>query len=317
MGPHVSLVCALLTLGVACRGGPDPFDRADVVRTCVLNVSCLGEGSSLGPVGLCVDVFQYGIATWVAYTFRLSTAMLEHTIECGAEARDCMEALTCTSYGHGPAYCMANPGSTCDGSIRVVCNAAGWGYEAEDCAAVGLECREGMMSVVPRQAVCTDGTPCDYATFVSACEGSRLVECTSLDVRTSVDCTALPFPATCGTITNADGTTEQGCVPIGPDCDFIDARCEGTAIVACSAGHEARIDCSAVFEGHCELVDSGSGPEPRCVPDATECSTYAPDACDGGSLRSCVNGRLVSTPCADLGFAGCGADAAGNAICVP
>jgi hypothetical protein len=314
-------LCAIAAAG-ACSGSDPPspghpFSRADIVRTCVFAISCLAENAPIRPVGDCVDQFQTGIGTSAGIFFGPSGAQLEHIVECGAVARDCMEGLACASYGHGPPYCSANPGATCDGNIRVVCDSAsGWAYESEDCAALGLACHEGMTAAGTMTAVCGDGTPCDEGSFPATCEGSRVLDCTTIGIRASLDCATLGIPATCGTITNEDGTTEQGCIAVGPACDYSGSRCDGTAIVACSGGREARLDCSAILEGHCEIDSSTTTPYAVCVPDATECTFETPDACDGASLRSCVNGRFASTPCGDLGFGGCGADASGNALCV-
>ncbi len=310
-----TLVTFFALVAGACDSGSTSlgtFDRDEVIRTCVLQVSCLGEDAPLRPVGACVDDFQFGIATGAGILFGPSGAQLEHIVSCGAAAGDCTSALECASYGHGPDYCRVNPGRTCDGGIRVVCDAASeWAFESEDCAALGLECREGMTAGGSLTAVCTDGVTCDPADSTNTCEGTRAVRCTSTGLRTSVDCAAFAIPATCATFTRDDGEVVEGCVPVGPPCTTTETRCDGTLVVGCASGVEARIDCAAINEGHCEMDGSGV----RCVPDATECTESDPDLCEGDDLRSCINGRHASRSCTALGFAGCGEDASGAAIC--
>jgi hypothetical protein len=294
---HVALGC-----GADDPGGND-FDRDAIVRACVLASSCFGDDAPYRPVGRCVDQLERGIATGAGALFGPSGAVLEHVVACARDRAVCDEALTCASYGHDMAYCTANPGITCDGDIRVICDSiTGWAYLSEDCASDGLHCQAATAADGSPTAVCTDGGTCDPMTFEPACNGSRTVTCASVGLTTGGDCASLGIPATCGEYTRSDGTTTHGCVAVGPDCDFTDARCDGTAVVGCSAGHEARLDCAAIVEGHCELVDGTA----TCVSDATECTTTTPDACDGANLVVCVDGRLTSSSCAALGYSGCG-----------
>lgn len=310
-------ICVFMSLGaLACgspSGGSGSVDREAIVKTCALEVSCLGDAALLPTVAGCVDDFQLGIGTGAGIFFGPSASQLRHIVECGGAASDCDSGLECASFGHGPEYCASHPGSSCDGAVRVVCDAeSGWAVLSEDCADRGLECID-VGGAAGSRAVCTDGRSCDPTMDAGPiCEGSRLVRCTSDGLRSSTDCAGLPIDATCGTYIDDAGAEQTGCVSTGPACVAADARCEGTVAIGCGNGREVRLDCAALVEGHCEAPDGGL----RCVPDASECSAADPDRCEGPVIVTCVNGRRVQIPCADLSLATC-VEAADGARCAP
>jgi len=291
----MSLRCATAALALAaCGSNPGSSMFADAVRrTCALATSCL-KSSPFGSGAQCVADLEFGIVSGLGF-FSASAADLNRYVSCAEMASDCTSALDCASRHHGPDYCSAHPGTTCDGDLRVQCPSTGsppdWAIYTMDCSSLGLRCMAALGS-----ASCTDGTTCDPSK-AALCNESQIISCNSeTHLRFMVDCATYIAGFTC-----QDGSANApaaGCVPAGPPCQSPNDRCDGAVLVACVANHELRVDCTK-FQSHCDANAKA------CVPDSSDCSPTSLDQCSVGALEICTNGRYAPTDCASIGLRTC------------
>ena len=90
------------------------------------------------------------------------------------------------------------------------------------------------------------------------------------------------------------------------------SACPVVWLVAKEDGRERAVDCGRIVaDGRC-TADDRSGVV--CWPTDAECALGG-DTCEGDSLRTCANGRVVTISCPSLGLARC-SDAGGTAVCV-
>ncbi len=146
--------------------------------------------------------------------------------------------------------------------------------------------------------------------------GDTIVECVS--VTESVVAPQMRYDCPAGTTCLA----MPAVVPDGPSaaaCSWnmkADASCtpgyacSGNTLSVCYSGLSATVDCAA-FDMTCG-PGGYDGKTPSCLP-AGECvgrtgpgqpaDAYA-DACDGTTMKTCMNGRIISIDCAKLGKGG-------------
>jgi hypothetical protein len=163
-----------------------------------------------------------------------------------------------------------------------------------DCALDDLTCVPA--TAMGMVAACGEG-PCDMATFAAHCRGAELVTCEA----------GVAVARAC-----AEGASCQGdaagaaCTGTGPPCPpETPDRCDGTGLVRCVGGAEARKDCAAGgYAGTCEVPQGGGAP--ACVGTFKECdpATFV-DRCNGPRLEYCQDGRVRGVDCTALGFLGC------------
>ena len=315
------LVLAALAFGC---GSPEAIATAR--RACAFEASC--PAMTLGPDingGTC-------FSTRTAPAIGAPDPERAFTANCAKTSNTCSAFRDCVSRNHGAAYCLLNPGRTCDQNILVACPSAGTGGAPPivdpnavvltiDCAAATAsgECHRVMGS-----AYCTTGVPCDGTSVTMAvphCDGNRIVSCVPGVNRLAVQSDCAATNATCVPGTGTFATPQ--CVPTGTVCVIPPGqqnedtyRCVGTdrtsECVADSTvprnpdgsqvGHLATYSCvSDGFPGHCATVN-GLG---RCVPPDNQCAPDSPDRCDGDTLTICVNGHWEGTPCGSIGFSRC------------
>jgi hypothetical protein len=303
-GVSMGRALVLLVACASCGGSggnpyaPRPVDPDAVRKACAIELSCLAS-PPLTPGGNCVSSFEYGLATGFGIFFGPSASDLARYVDCAKGASSCTDALTCASKNHGPDWCAAHAGPTCDGDVLVSC-LGGWGLEQVDCTAFGQRC-----GTANGAGTCTDGKTCD-PTATDHCAGNLFVTCDSTTkLESSVDCSALRSGGTCVDM-RVNGSGTIGCFPsasasCGPD----SASCDGAAAVVCLDGIQLRVECGQ-FASHC-VVTNGKF---DCVPDATSCTSSSPDSCSGTALQLCQNGSYVQVPCASLGLAACDASGA-------
>jgi hypothetical protein len=286
---------AALGLVAACGGARESSVLpATVLKACAMEISCL-RSPPITDGANCVASLEFGIASGLGY-FGTSATELKRYLACAESAVDCTSALDCVSRHHGPDYCTAHPGLTCDGDLTVQCPGVGeppdWAFFTTDCAGLGLHCAAAAGS-----ASCTDGTPCDPSTL-AACDVNNLVTCAATGLRASVDCSKYASGAVCRS--GSSPSIAAACILAGPPCQSSAGRCSGDVDVACINGNEVSVDCTQ-FDSHCEPSPKGVA----CVPNASSCTASSPDQCQGDTLSICVNGRYIPTTCASIGLGTC------------
>lgn len=299
---------ALACVACGSSGGglfsPEPVHPDAIRRACAMEVSCFPT-PPISSGGACVTQFEEGLATGIGILFGPSAKDLARYIDCANSHGDCTSALNCASQSHGPSWCNAHPAAACDGDTLVGCT-DGWGLSLTDCTQLGEHC-----TTANGASACTDGTPCDPAA-PARCDGSRIVSCDSgTHLETRFDCAATISGATCAIETNGGATDATCTFSSGQVCMTDTESCDGTTAVDSACGTQIlRVACGQ-FDSHC-VVD---GDKADCVPDASDCDASAPDTCSGNALQICVNGKLTTTPCSDIGFTTCQAPTGGSARC--
>ncbi len=289
---------ALLAAGCGDKAGTGgPIASSDLVRACAVEVSCL-KAPPLAPGGACVTQLQSTLASGLGGWF-YSADQVRRFVACTKSAADCTGALDCISQHHGPDYCMAHPGDSCDGTLAVHCAPVdGWALRWDDCAALGLRCAIGANGA----AVCTDGTACDPAKEPNTCQGDALITCDpGARLRERIDCATVLTGARCAAWIDDAGKAEVSCVPPGADCKpGMPDNCDGNAVITCIAAHEVRIDCGALG-ATCQAMTGAA----QCMTVATDCTNGVADRCNGAALEMCVDGRWSDVACGTLGAGAC------------
>jgi hypothetical protein len=258
-----------------------------------MNLSCL-TWPPLTSGADCVADFELGISSGLGYF--IPAAELRRFVDCAVSSPDCATAAACASRNHGPDYCAAHSGASCDGDVLVSCSQSqpDWAVFTNDCASLGLRC----VDLHDGRASCTDGTSCDTSAH---CDGNRYVSCdSSTHLAASFDCSLAGYQLECRTM-SANGTTITGCFPPGPACSPDGEHCDGTTLVRCVAGGELRVDCTT-WGQHCGVAASG---RTTCIPNATDCTADSPDRCNGTAMEICVDGRYQAIDCSAIGLTAC------------
>lgn len=300
-----------LCLGLAlvlqhCSDGPSKAQLSpeEVEQICVYIVSCQHEynPASTETVSACVSELMWlGMAEY-------GTSGYDETISCMVDAAlDCEELWRCGNEGHAPETCdPATFEDRCEGSMMVQCGEGTIVYF--DCAHLDplygdaichLESSTGELD-------CVSGVTCEGS--YSSCDGNVLEMCIEGDFW-RMDCRLLG--ASCETVPPGFDT----CVGRGKSCtDDGSAWCEGTTVVRCMGGREARFNCSVELGSEFTCIESEPG-EFECGPSATDCDgeTHA-DTCDGNSIDYCRWGHTDSVSCTSHGYASC-AEGTSSAFC--
>jgi hypothetical protein len=177
---------------------------------------------------------------------------------CIAAAADCAAARACAWDATHPSLCAFGAQPFCDGDVAYACDGVTTTTAQSDCALVGEQCVAGAAA-----AQCARGT-CSKASAVAACVGTVAGYC------------APPFLVgdDCAQRDSTCAGSDGGATCRGNGADCIIPRCDGTTLVDCLDGKEARLPCP---DGE------------RCIP----ASTY------------CRRGLLEKLDCRALGFADC------------
>lgn len=282
--------------GAATFGDPTPaFTPDQAARACALAEAC--PTPPLATKGAnCVYLLERAHVT--------STGDLAAFAACAVNARDCTETLTCYSRGHGPDYCAAHPGSSCDGDLTVGCPVGlaspGWAYIVADCAGLGMKCIA--------DGHCTDGKTCK-GPIVLNCVDNRLTSCDLLSqIQSSVDCATIYPGGLCGAFNE-----DLQCLPpkaeLCPWSTETPWACSDNILLGCDGPRASRLDCSALASD-CSVDNMGLA---DCVPRAKDCTATSPDLCHGSALSICVDGHYRDVDCTSLGLGPCQATADGAA----
>ena len=229
-------------------------------------------------------------------------------VNCLASAgSDCTAAKKCLSGGTTPATCSGNA-TSCNGNTWQQCTlTAGTGGNAGiqtfDCAAYGqmcvtnngnTDCGYGTCSGISSSCVSPDGTP--GGNFLQTCNGGILerTDCSRVD-------------ASC----NPSGVPH--CRGNGPACSATlgdnTLRCDGSVLVTCADGQEARYDCGKDNLGCFVGVNGnafGCALGTACNPNNFGAT------CQGLKLSFCNKGIVQTADCGAAGFATCNPNGGGS-----
>jgi hypothetical protein len=231
-------------------------------------------------------------------------------VNCIANAgHDCAAAKKCLAGGQTPATC-SGIAESCAGSVWQQCSAAAGsggneGIQTFDCSSVGetcvtnngnTDCGYGTCSPGAATCVTPDGNP--NGNLVQSCNGGILqrVDCTRVD-------------ASC----NPSGFTGAHCRGNGPPCaatgNDLSVRCDGSVLVSCADGQEARYDCAKQNLG---CIAGGNGNHFDCAA-GTDCNpNNYPSNCVGLKLTFCNKGQVQTADCGAAGFSSCSPNNGGS-----
>lgn len=290
----------LILLVAGCGNGS--VTQQAGAAACIIANAC---GIINGGVSVCTQFVVSVNDPAVATDAHISAA----EINCIAAAgHDCAAAKKCLAGGNTPAPCSGG-GQSCSGNTWQQCDqAAGTGgnegLQTFDCAAYGqmcvsnngnTNCGYGTCSGLSASCVAADGNP--GGNYVQTCNGGIMarLDCT----RTDSSC-------------NPSGVPH--CRGNGPACNkgsFGDTslRCEGSVLVSCADGQEARYDCArdnlgcfAGANGNAYDCAAGTACDPK---------TYGA-TCQGTKLSFCNKGLVQSADCAAMGFTTCSPNGGGT-----
>jgi hypothetical protein len=232
-------------------------------------------------------------------------------VNCIANAgHDCVAAKKCLAGGQTPATCSGNARS-CQGNVWQQCtitagSAGNSGIQTFDCASVGemcltsngtTDCGFGTCSGTASSCVSPDGTP--NGNLVQTCNGGILQR---------QDCTR--FDSSC----NPAGFTGAHCRGNGPACSKgplgdTSLRCDGSVLVTCADGQEARYDCAKDNLG-C-FTGVGGNAFGCAAGNACDAANYGA-TCMGTKLTFCNKGVVQSVDCGSFGFTACNPNNGGS-----
>jgi hypothetical protein len=307
--PFLSLLLAAALAPAACS-------KTAGDNACALASACFGDtGSSFAQT--CV---LFGAYTGVDRSLLSPEEQLyAAAYDCISAASDCTAAKACLGADATQAATCKTGSAHCSGSVLVDCHEKlpDGTPQAFDCGAAGLVCVE-----TAGDAAC--GTAkCDPSTTKPSCDGTRAVRCTSPGVLVGGDC-SLTFGEDC----SSDGTTTKCSVHVADACAMVDGspscvgsgaacnadtfedRCDGSVIVGCSGGKEARFDCNTMRAGlTCKIGSNGAA---TCGGTGTECDGHTDESCKDGVVTYCDVDHLATVDCKAAGLSGCATSTEGG-----
>ena len=282
----MSTVPAAATQFAAC-GSSDSGDDTNVppaltpdeaTTACVLFGSCMGDGIN--------DCYTDAMPYW-------STSEARCVLAAGA---DCKAVMACFGMTVVLDPSCTTKSTTCDGTNLVTCADGVRATVACPDASLLLAAGVGSTCVATATgALCGDAT-CSAAS--ATCNGSVASSCnTSKGVAMSIDCAEYGQSCASGVCTAAGGggACASGTLP----------RCDGAAIVRCSAGVELYTDCGAIAVDATCFPGSGTATEPYCGFGSACYPTKGLETCSGNSVTFCAAGVTATVDCTSLGFTRC------------
>jgi hypothetical protein len=219
-----------------------------------------------------------------------------------AGGHSCESARACTNNGNPDTSCDEEPQGTdfaCEGNVELWC-ISGEQF-AVDCSKLGVSCLSGLGCIL---GPCTHSDPKtgDY------CQDDIFGYCTSEGAKFDAGPGVFIPQSPCSDY-GGSSCDNSGCVGPGPTCT--DDRCDGTTLVSCLEGHEARLDCThygleCLSEKDPDTdLDKSTG---AFCGLGTECGYDYADSCKGSTLTYCNAGKIATLDCAAAGWSTCISD---------
>lgn len=233
-----------------------------------------------------------------------SAHLSANEVNCIANAgSNCANAKKCLAGGNTPATC-SGAATSCAGNTWQQCNAAAGaagnnGIQTFDCNSVGEMCVTNNGNTDCGYGTCATGAPTCSGALVQTCDNGIVQQ---------TDCSQ--FDATC----NPSGITGAHCRGNGAACTQTSLtddtlRCDGSVLVVCADGQEARQDCNKFNLG----CNASTGTTKFACSAGTECNPGTFGAiCTGTSLQFCNKGVKQTIDCKSLGFTACNPNNGGS-----
>jgi hypothetical protein len=295
---RLSLALALLVIGC----GDGKVTQQSGAAACLTASAC---GIIDGGVSACTQVIAFINDPALAGAAKVSAAEVNCIANAGS---DCAAARKCLANGMTPAAC-SGVSESCAGNVWQSCTVAAGsggneGIQLFDCGDVGQMCVANNGNVDCGYGSCSGGTA--SCVTPDGMPGGNLVQRCDNGILKREDCTRTS--ASC----NPSGVAH--CRGDGPACSapgiFNNTlRCDGSVLVSCVDGGEARYDCGKVNLG-CFANVGGNG---FACAAGNECDPNNYTAtCVGTKLTFCNKGKVQSADCASAGFATCSPNNGGS-----
>jgi len=284
----------LLVLVAGCGNGVSLQSGA---QACITAAAC---GIVTGGVSACTQVVGLVNDGSVAASAHFGPSEVNCIASAGS---NCANAKKCIAGGQTPATC-SGLATSCAGNTWQQCNAAAGsagnnGIQTFDCSSVGEMCVTNNGNTDCGFGTCSPGAATCNGNVVQTCGNGILQE---------TDCGK--SDATC----NPSGVAH--CRGNGAPCTSRSLgddtlRCDGSTLVTCADGQEARTDCGRYNLGCHPGV--GNGANAFVCSAGTECDPGSFGAiCMGTKLQFCNKGVQQTIDCKSLGFAACNPNNGGS-----
>ncbi len=183
---------------------------------------------------------------------------LEFRVDCAALGQSCsLDRLRRPTCGFGS--CSEGQPAFCDRDRLMQCIDGVLSFA--DCARAGMRC-----VAVPTARCAGRGAPCNAETFGDGCSGGVLRGCLG-GFAANIDCAAILPQLTCVQVSGMPPACARTATPVcmaDPiNGSVFPEHCDGSAIVYCLDGLEARLDCMTLGLARCTQVMPAP---PRCAP---------------------------------------------------
>ncbi|HEY2748173.1 MAG TPA: hypothetical protein VGL86_26295 [Polyangia bacterium] len=258
-------------------------------QACITAAAC---NITVGGVSSCTQFVGLVNDDAVAAAAHLSPAEVNCIASAGS---NCATAKKCIAGGNTPATC-SGAATSCVGNSWQQCNAAAGsagnnGIQTFDCSSVGEMC------------VTNNGnTDCGFGTCsvgAAACNGDTVQTCDN-GILQQTDCGSIS--ASCNPSGIGAHCRGNGAACTSRSLADNTLRCDGSVLVTCEDGQEARQDC-ARYNLSCY---TSSGSTAFACAAGTECDPGTFGAiCTGTKLQFCNKGVKQTIDCKQLGFSAC------------
>lgn len=297
---------SLLLLCVAAGCGSSTVTQQSGAAACLTASGC---GILTGGISACTQVIAFINDPSVASSAHLSPSEVNCIANAGS---NCAEAKKCLAGGMTPSTCSGNARSCVGNQFQQCTTAAGTGgnegLQLYDCASVGEMCVTNNGNTDCGFGTCSGGTAATCVGPDGTAGGNLVQRCTN-GILQREDCTRTA--ASC----NPSGLLGAHCRGNGAACTSPSItnntlRCDGSVLVTCADGQEARYDCAQLNLGCFSNPGGNAGFGCYAGNDCDPNNFTA--TCQGTKLTFCNKGKVQMSDCASLGFASCNPNGGGS-----
>lgn len=297
-------VLGLLVVAAGC--GNKGVTTQSGAAACITASAC---GLFTGGISQCTQFIALVNDPQTAAAAHLSASEVNCIASAGS---DCTAARKCLGGGNTPAVCSGSSTSCAGNTWQSCTDLAGSGgqkgMQLFDCGSVGEMCVANNGDVDCGFGTCAGGTMNTCVT-PDGTPGGNLVQSCNNGIIQRQDCTKIA--SSC----NPSGIFGAHCRGNGPACQSPSLtnntlRCDGTVLVTCEDGQEARRDC-AEFNLGCFPNPNGNGGFNCYAANQCDPNNYTAQ-CVGTKLTFCNKGQIQTIDCASSGFSTCSPNGGGS-----